>query len=120
MSWVLFYPECGLIRPTDKFKEENWNLEVTLQELRAQLSDSQASANRLESDHRRVTNLLAADRTKAENERLNVLGEHDKVIQDIKKKEDDLERTIETLQSALGAQGRDAGEPRMLFLSGMC
>ena len=31
MSWVLFYPECGLIRPTDKFKEESRNLEITLQ-----------------------------------------------------------------------------------------
>ena len=109
-----------LISPADKFKEENWTLEVTLQELRAQLSDSQASTDRLESDYRRVTNLLAADRTKTENERLNVLVEHDKVIQDIKKKEGDLERTIETLQLALGAQGRDAGESWMLFLSGMC
>ena len=31
MSWVLFYPECGLIRSTDKFKEESRNLEITLQ-----------------------------------------------------------------------------------------
>ena len=27
----------------DKYKEENWNLEVTLQELRTQLSDAQHS-----------------------------------------------------------------------------
>ena len=31
VSWVLFYPECGLILPTDKFKEESRNLEITLQ-----------------------------------------------------------------------------------------
>ena len=61
-----------LISPADKLKEENLNLEATLQELRAQLSDSQASTNRLESDHRRITNLLAADRTKTENERLKI------------------------------------------------
>ena len=61
--------------PTDKHKEGDWNLEVTLQELRAQLSDSQASTKRLECDHERLTNLLAAaredaNRTKIENERL--------------------------------------------------
>ena len=44
----------------EKFKEENWNLEVTLQELRARLSESRASIQRLESEQKRLTKLLAA------------------------------------------------------------
>ena len=66
-----------LISPADKLKEENLNLEATLQELRAQLSYSQVSTQRLESDHQRLTDLLVAaredaDRTKTENERLKI------------------------------------------------
>ena len=62
--------------PPDRLKEENWNLETTLQELRAQLSDSQASTQRSASDRRKLTNILAAalegaDQTKTENEELS-------------------------------------------------
>jgi uncharacterized protein YlxW (UPF0749 family) len=60
--------------PSGKFKEENWNLEVALQDLRTQLSDSQSTAQRLESEHERLTKLLntareSADQHKNEAER---------------------------------------------------
>lgn len=66
-----------LIFPAGKFKEEDWNLEVTFEEPRVQLSDSQISTRRLDSEHKKLTKLLAtacgcADRTKAENEKLKV------------------------------------------------
>ncbi|KAJ3566727.1 hypothetical protein NP233_g6820 [Leucocoprinus birnbaumii] len=37
-------------RSSDKYREENWNLEVTLQELRPQLNDSQSEVRRLEAE----------------------------------------------------------------------
>ena len=57
---VFIYPECIPNLPVDKLKEDNWNLEVTLEELRSQLSDSQATIQRLESEQKRFVNLLAA------------------------------------------------------------
>ena len=53
----------------DKFKEENWNLEVTLQELRTQLADSQSTASRLESDHKRLTKALNNSLATAETQK---------------------------------------------------
>ena len=69
----------------DKFKEENWNLEVSLQELRTQLTDSQAAAQRNESEMKRLTKALTSaretnDSSKNEVERL----QH--AIEDIKVK----------------------------------
>ena len=46
------------IHATDKYKEENWNLEVMLQEMRTQLSDTQANVQRLEGEHKRLTRAL--------------------------------------------------------------
>ena len=65
----------------DKYKEENWNLEVTLQELRTQFGNSQSATQRLESEHKRLTRLLstardAGDQHKNESERLaNIIEE---------------------------------------------
>ena len=39
-----------------------------------------------------------------------MLGERDKVIQDIKEEKGDLEKTIESLRSGLQAQEQSAGE----------
>ena len=69
----------------DKFKEENWNLEVALQELRAQLSDTQASVQRNENEVKRLTKSLTSaretnDSSKNEVERLQ------RTIEDIKVK----------------------------------
>ncbi|KAK0452337.1 hypothetical protein EV421DRAFT_1967490 [Armillaria borealis] len=44
----------------DKYKEENWNLEVSLQDLRTQHADIQSTVQRLESEQKRLTKLLAA------------------------------------------------------------
>jgi hypothetical protein len=59
----------------DKFKEENRNLEVTPRELRTQQSDLQVSAQRLESENKSLTKLLAAsregaDQTETEKEKI--------------------------------------------------
>jgi len=97
----------------DKFKEENWNLEVTLQELRAQLSDSQASTQRLESEHKRLAKVLAAaregaDQTKTENEKLKVAfdefkAKHETDIAQARKTVAGLQRDKSDLQQSLDA-----------------
>ena len=110
---MLFHRECVLIFLPDKYKEENWNLEVTLQELRAQLSDSQASAQRLESENKRLTKLLAAaregtDQTKTENEKLKVAfdefkAKHETDIAQARKTVAGLQRDKSDLQQSLDA-----------------
>lgn len=102
-----------LILPVDKFKEENWNLEVTLQELRAQLSDSQASTQRLESEYKRLTKLLTAaregtDQTKTENEKLKIAfdefkAKHETDIAQARKTVAGLQRDKSDLQQSLDA-----------------
>ena len=97
----------------DKFKEENWNLEVTLQELRSQLSDSQASTQRLESEQKRLTKLLAAaregaDQIKIENEKLKVSfdefkAKHETDIAQARKTVAGLQRDKSDLQQELDA-----------------
>ena len=100
----------------DKYKEENWNLEVALQELRSQHSDAQAATQRLESEHKRLTKTLAlardnADHHKVESERLqNTLEElknkHETDIAQARKHaaglardKSDLQQTIDTLKA---------------------
>lgn len=51
---------------SDKYKEENWNLEVSLQELRQQHADTQATVQRLESEHKRLNKQLASSNDTAE------------------------------------------------------
>ena len=111
--YLFFHRERVLILIVDKFKEENWNLEVTLQELRAQLSDSQASAQRLESEHKRLTKVLAvaregADQTKTENEKLKVAfdefkAKHETDIAQARKTVAGLQRDKSDLQQSLDA-----------------
>ena len=113
ISIRFFHWERELILPADKFKEENWNLEVTLQELRAQLSDSQASSQRLESEHKRLTKVLAAaregaDQTKTENEKLKVAfdefkAKHETDIAQARKTVAGLQRDKSDLQQSLDA-----------------
>ena len=110
---VSFRRECIPTFPADKFKEENWNLEVTLQELRAQLSDSQASTQRLESEQKRLTKLLTAaregaDQIKIENEKLKVSfdefkAKHETDIAQARKTVAGLQRDKSDLQQSLDA-----------------
>ncbi|KAG8954575.1 hypothetical protein FRC03_011414 [Tulasnella sp. 419] len=51
----------------DKFKEENWNLEVTSQELRSQLTEFQPDAVRWEQEVKRALKQLAAAKETAES-----------------------------------------------------
>jgi hypothetical protein len=102
-----------LIFAADKFKEENWNLEVTLQELRTQLSESQASTQRLDAEQKRLAKLLAgaregADQIKNENEKLNVVfdefkAKHETDIAQARKTVAGLQRDKSDLQQSLDA-----------------
>jgi hypothetical protein len=96
---------------TDKFKEENWNLEVTLQELRVQLTDSQSTNQRLEGDFKRLTKQLnvsreAADSHKNESDRLKndldtLKAKHETDVAQARKNAASLQRDKVDLQSNL-------------------
>jgi hypothetical protein len=100
----------------DKYKEENWNLEVALQELHSQQSDAQAATQRLETEHKRLTKALAvardnADHHKIESERLQgafveLKNKHETDIAQARKHaaglvrdKSDLQQTIDTLKA---------------------
>lgn len=95
----------------DKFKEENWNLEVRQQELMNRNEDLTASIQRLESDHKRLTKNLAqsrdaVDQHKNEAERLNniieeIKAKHDTDIAQARKHAASLARDKSDLQQAL-------------------
>ena len=95
----------------DKYKEENWNLEVTLQELRNQFADSQSTVQRFESEHKRLTRQLnkareATDQHKNEAERLkNALEElkanHDTAIAQARRQAASLQRDKSDLQQSV-------------------
>ncbi|KIO31470.1 hypothetical protein M407DRAFT_68021, partial [Tulasnella calospora MUT 4182] len=59
----------------DRFKEENWNLEVKNQEATAALNETQQTAARAESELKRATRQLTKAREAAENHK----SEHEKV-----------------------------------------
>jgi len=96
---------------SDKYKEENWNLEVTLQELRIQFSDSQSTVQRLESEHKRLTRQLnkareATDQHKNEAERLKngmeeLKANHETAIAQARKQAASLQRDKSDLQQSL-------------------
>ena len=100
----------------DKYKEENWNLEVALQELRSQQSDTQAATQRLETEHKHLTKALAqardnADHHKIKSERLQgafeeLKNKHETDIAQVRKHaaglvrdKSDLQQTIDTLEA---------------------
>jgi Meiotic cell cortex C-terminal pleckstrin homology len=108
----------------DKFKEENWNLEVTLQEIRAQLSESQADTQRLEGEHKRLTKLLAAsrdagDQHKNESERLkNALEDlkikHETDVAQARKYAAGLQRDKSDLQQVVDNMKNEAARAKRL------
>ena len=95
----------------DKYKEENWNLEVTQQELRVQFSDSQSAAQRLEAEHKRLNRLLnssreAADSHKNESDNLKndldgLKAKHETDIAQARKQAASLRRDKSDLQSTI-------------------
>lgn len=105
------FPQLFLIFLLDKYKEENWNLEVTLQELRIQCSDSQSTVQRLESEHKRLTRQLnkareATDQHKNEAERLkngmdDLKANHETAIAQARKQTAGLQRDKSDLQQSL-------------------
>jgi len=66
------YTDFGII---DEFRSTNWDLEVTLYDLKSTLSDSQSSDQQLESEAKRLIKRLSsardsADSFKTESEKL--------------------------------------------------
>ena len=110
----------------DKYKEENWNLEVTLQELRTQLSDSQSATQRLESEHKRLTKLLstardAGDQHKNESERLaNIVEEmkskHETDVAQARRHAAGLARDKSDLQQTIDTLKKEAARADRRFL----
>lgn len=112
----------------DKYKEENWNLEVTLQELRIQFADSQSTVQRLEGEHKRLTRQFnkareATDQHKNEAERLkNGLEElkanHETAIAQARRQaaslqrdKSDLQQSVDTMKAEMARLNRRL--PRM-------
>ncbi|KAG6873178.1 hypothetical protein C0995_001788 [Termitomyces sp. Mi166 len=108
---------------SDKYKEENWNLEVKIQELQTQLGDSQASTQRLEGEQKRLTKLLAAsreasDQYKNESERLATLVQETKAKHEtdvaqarrhaagLARDKSDLQQTIDNLKNEVAKASR--------------
>lgn len=93
----------------EKFREENWNLEVTLQEVRKDLNDTQASLQRSEAESKRTQKQLAslreaAESHKTESERLaTVLSEtksrHETDVAQMRKQAATLQREKGELQT---------------------
>ncbi|KAF7318979.1 PH domain-containing protein [Mycena chlorophos] len=108
---------------TDKYKEENWNLEVTLQELRSQLAvvTSAESAASLKADRlaaQLAASLQTAETAKHEAERLTgVVAEmkakheadvatHRKATAGLARDKSDLQSTVDKLKSEAARAGR--------------
>ena len=113
---MICFLQVIIVVPVDKYKEENWNLEVALQELRSQHSDAQAATQRLETEHKRLTKALAlardnADHHKVESEKLQsaleeLRNKHETDIAQARKHaaglardKSDLQQTIDTLKA---------------------
>ena len=56
----------------EKYKEENWNLEVQLQEIRAAHSEMSTSFGKAESERNKLTKQLATVRTETESQKLEI------------------------------------------------
>ncbi|KAF8583299.1 hypothetical protein K439DRAFT_1661365 [Ramaria rubella] len=101
----------------DKYKEENWNLEVTLQELRSQLQDAQSTGQNSEAERKRAAKQLltardAIDQHKNEAERLTTTlaefkAKHETDVAQMRKQAAGLQRDKSDLQSSLEALKSD-------------
>ena len=99
--------------PADKYKEENWNLEVKIQDLQNQFSEAQSNAQRAESETKRQNKQLAtlretSDAHKNEAERLahaleDLKAKHETDIAQMRKTQAGLQREKQDLQTALDA-----------------
>ncbi|KAG8980710.1 hypothetical protein FRB93_009042 [Tulasnella sp. JGI-2019a] len=108
----------------DKFKEENWNLEVQIQEIRTQLQNAQQAATRAESEVRRATKQLASTREtvesqKSENERVSnaledLRAKHETDVAQMRKQaaklnreKSDMQVSLDNLKSDMAKRERD-------------
>jgi len=107
----------------DECRSANWDLEVNVRDLQAQVTDSQSSIQRLESEHKRLTKSLTVardtgDQHKNESERLqNLLEEmkskHETDIAQARKHaaglardKSDLQQNVDTLKAEVARAGR--------------
>ena len=107
----------------DEFRSSNWNLEVSVRELQIQVTESQASIQHLESEHKRVTKSLTAardtgDQHKNEVERLQTIIEDTKAKHEtdiaqarkhaagLARDKSDLQQTIDTMKAEAARAAR--------------
>jgi hypothetical protein len=103
--------------PADKYKEENWNLEVKIQDLQNQLSEAQSNAQRAESETKRQNKQLAtlretSDAHKNEAERLaqaleDLKAKPETDLAQMRKTQAGLNREKQDMQTALDALKAD-------------
>lgn len=74
----------------EKYKEENWNLEVQLQEIRAAHSEMSTSFSKAETERNKLTKQLATVRTETESQKLEIERLNNSVEAMVQKKELDL------------------------------
>lgn len=97
----------------DKYREENWNLEVQNQEVKTQFSELQANFNKTESERNKLSKELNSARElldghKVDNERLvaqleTLQNKHDTDMANMRRTTAGLQREKTDLQSALDA-----------------
>jgi chromosome segregation ATPase len=102
---------------TEKYKEENWNLEVTFKEIRTQLQNAQKEQESAELDRKRTVKELAKardniDQHKNEAERLTTTltefkAKHETDVAQMRKQAAGLQRDKSDLQSTLEALKAD-------------
>ncbi|KAM0787716.1 hypothetical protein ACM66B_003775 [Microbotryomycetes sp. NB124-2] len=107
----------------ERYKEENWNLEVASQELRTALTESQGSLNKSEAERNRATRDLAGtrealDSLKSDNEKLvnqleNLRSKHEtdmatmrKHTAGLQRDKSDLASNLEALKNELATKAR--------------
>lgn len=117
LGWLPFF--------TEKFKDENWNLEYQIQELQSKLTEAQADRQRTDAEHKRTLKQLTsarevADGQKNEAERLQstveeLKAKHEtdiaqmrKTVAGLQREKGDLQTTVDGLKAEMAQKARTA------------
>ncbi|KAG8904981.1 NADH:ubiquinone oxidoreductase, partial [Tulasnella sp. 417] len=113
----------------DRFKEENWNLEVKIQEAQAALSETQKTSAQAESELKQTTRQLtqareAAENHKSEHEKVTAAYEefktkHDRNVAQMRKQaaaltceKSDLQASLDAMKTEMAKRERKIGKNR--------
>ncbi len=109
--------------PADSYREENWNLEYVLQEVREKMNEANATTQRAEAENKRMLKQLSSaretiDAQKNETERLqssldDIKSKHEtdiaqmrKTTASLQRERSDLQSSLDTLKSDLAKKSR--------------